>query len=196
MDSVNDILTLLITYKIYWLFAVVGTLIFVIQALMTFFGGFGGDATSVDMNADVNNDGIADVGDMGLAHLKVFSFRSVIAFITFFGWGGLVLDTTSFWRFLFATLLGLVMMILTAIVFMLLLRLQNEGEKITPAQIVGVTGVVYLTIKGMDSAGKVTVSVVGVTRELEAVAKEEIATGTTVRIVEYIAKNRYLVEKV
>ncbi len=203
MDNINELLKLLTAYNIYWLFAIIGTSVFVIQAIMTFLGGFGlehqgidSDGIAVDMHTDVNGDGVADVGDLGLAHLKVFSFRSIIAFITFFGWGGLVLDSSDLWRFLFASILGVVMMILTAVMFMLLLRLQNDGQNITPAQIVGESGVVYLTIKGMDKPGIVTVAVVGVTRELEAVAKKEIGTGATVKVVEHITENRYLVEKV
>ncbi|UDQ97860.1 hypothetical protein AAEX28_12820 [Lentisphaerota bacterium WC36G] len=202
MEMINQVLEMLTTYKIYWLLAIVGTVVFVIQAFMLFLGGYGfehcdapGDG-AIDLHADVNGDGIADVGDMGLAHLKVFSFRSIIAFITFFGWGGLILDSSApVWRFVVAFVLGLFMMILTALVFMLLLKLQNEGQKITPAQIVNASGVVYLTIKGKNDPGKVTVSLMGVTREIEAVADCEIETGSTVKIVEYIAKNRYRVEK-
>ena len=49
---------------------------------------------------------------------------------------------------------------------------------------------------GRSASGKVTVAVRGETREVTAVADEELPTGTLVRLVKPLDPSRFLVERV
>ena len=75
--------------SVYWGFAIGGSVIFAITAIAALFG-LGGAESSGDI--DVDMDGQIDIvhPDSGIFDFKLISFRSILAFIAMFGWGGVV----------------------------------------------------------------------------------------------------------
>jgi len=182
-------------YKFYLSFAIFGTLLLFIQlCLSVFFGG--GDA---DVGGDADADFSVDHLDSGFGEFRLFSIRSILAFLSFFGWGGVIAfdnGVKGFPAFFIALACGSVMMFLTALVLYFVMRMQHSGN-ITDKEYIGCPGTVYLRIpEGRREIGKVTVTVAGTTREVIAVADEELPRGTSVRIVEKVDGRRFLVEKI
>jgi hypothetical protein len=174
--------------SVYWFFALFGTLVFFVQFLMTLFG-FGGDS---DSGTDVHTDAHIShsFGDM-----RFFTIRTMVAFLAFFGWGGVLWGHNGWSGFFAALASGSVMMCATAFLIFFLLRLQHSGN-ILPHEYIGHTGTVYLSIPaGRNGSGKVTVTMEGCTREISAVADESIPTGAPVVVKDVIDGKHYLVEK-
>jgi membrane protein implicated in regulation of membrane protease activity len=178
--------------------AVTGGTLLVIQLILLFVGADGSEGGA---------DGLGDVGDAGdiAAHgdytvssgegaataaeasLTVISFKTLTAFLTFFGLGGLLglgYQLGRAWTLGIAFAAGLLALYLVAYLWMLLNRLQSHGN-VDLRNTVGAIGRVYLRIPGEASApGKVTLEVQGRTLELNAITQgEAIPTGTAVRIV-------------
>src|SRR5690349_14829955 len=91
-------LTLLL--KIYWAIAIPFTVFFVLQMIMSFFGGGDHPDTAVDHEVD---------SDHGIA-FQFLTFKNMVGFFTIFSWTGIVF-TTGGWgpglSLTFATLAGL-----------------------------------------------------------------------------------------
>ena len=196
IDSIKEFL--FGDYKLYLGLAVFGTVIFLIQMIVSFFIG----ASDIDMDADIDADGnldFAESTDSGFGDFKFFSLRSIVAFIMFFGWGGVIAwkyDVRGFACFAIAMATGLVMMFITAVMLYFLLKLQHSGN-MKPEDFIGCTGTVYLKIpSGRTKIGKITAIVKGTSQEIIAVADEEIERGSSVKIIEKVDGRRFLVEKI
>ena len=74
--------------KIYWGFAIGGSVIFALIALGALFGMGGAESGDVDVDMDGEIDIVHP--DSGVFDFKLISFRSILAFIAMFGWGGVV----------------------------------------------------------------------------------------------------------
>ena len=83
--QVGDILRSSQVRYVYWFLALFGTAIFLVQLVMVFLGMHGD--SDVDGNGDVS---FGEHADTGIYDLRFFSLRTIIAFITFFGWGGVM----------------------------------------------------------------------------------------------------------
>jgi len=173
--------------------ALSGTVIFVFQIILLLIFGVGSDT---DVDADLNGiDGDmhpdTDIGDF-----RIISFRTIVAFITFFGWGGIIYGKGGWGSFIVALTCGISMMFITAILIFYVLKLQQSGN-IYANDIIGKTGTVYLKIPaGKNEHGKVTVFTGAGTREVLAISEEEIPNGATVKIISQIGQNKFLVEKI
>ncbi len=177
--------------KLYWILALAGTLIFTIQIILVFFG-FGDGDTDVDADGNIE---FGEHADSGFGDFHFFSLRTVIAFITFFGWGGVIWGDNGWSGFFAAFGCGLAMMLGTAVMIFYLLKLQQTGT-ITAQDYIGATGTVYLSIPaGRLESGKITVSVHGSTRELTAVADEDLPKGSSIVVEKQIDSSRFLVKK-
>jgi membrane-bound ClpP family serine protease len=181
-------------YKVYFAFAVLGSMIALVQLILSFFFG-GGDF-------DVDGDGDVELGehlDSGFGDFRFISFRSLVAFFAFFGWGGVISyenGIKGFGAFFIALVFGLIMMFVTALLLYFMLKMQHSGN-IDPDDVIGSLGTVYLRIPGgRADIGKVTAEVKGTSQEIVAVADEEIPRGCSVKIIEQVDGKRYLVEKV
>lgn len=162
-------------YLIYFWSAAVGGGLLVISLLLTLIGG---DADG-DVDADADADG--DVSGGGL------SFRTVVAFLTFFGLTGM-LGLKLGWSELpslgVATLAGGSAFWLVGLAMLQLHRLRSSGN-VDIRNAVGVEGVVYLKIPAeRTGTGSVTVPIQGRTMQYKAVTKgPEIRTGEFCRVV-------------
>jgi len=175
---------------LYWSLAIFGTVFFLVMIVMTFVG------IGTLHDSDVSPDGtIADHADSGYGDFKLISVRSVLAFITFFGWGGVIWGRLGVLGFLIALFCGSVMMSASAAIIFFILRLQHSGN-VASEDFIGKTGSVYLGIPGgRAQPGKATITVAGYTHEIPVVADEPIPTGTPVSVVEKLDDRKFLVKK-
>ncbi len=181
--------------SIYWAFAIAGTAIFAVSMVLQILGV--GDC-GLPEDVDVDLDGDIDIPhpDTGFPDLQIFSFRTIMAFITMFGWGGVVFGIHGWLGFLAAFLCGTAMMFLTAWLIALLMKLRQSGN-VYPKDIVGKQGTVYLTIpSGKSRNGKVSINLGDATKEIKAVAEDKIPTGTEVKVTDYLGGDVYLVTRV
>ncbi len=165
--------------KIYWSIALISSVIFVILLIMTLLGGDAEDFDGGDVDADID-------GDTGIG-FQFLSFKNLMGFLTIFGWSGIAcLDggLSKFLTVLISVICGLLMMFIMATLFYYLGKLQSSGTlKLKNA--LNQVGEVYLTIgANRSSIGKVSVTVQGTLRELEALTDEEnnLVLGNVVRV--------------
>lgn len=184
--------------QIYWVLAAVSSVIFIIQAIMTFVGF---DADSDVELADAP-DAIPESGDAAFDAdgFHLISVKTIISFILGFGWTGVLLwdlFENPVWLGLVAGLVGLIFM--SVIAFLLFqIRKLDKDNTFRIDKVIGMTAEVYLRIPGNRAdSGKITVSLHGSMHELEALTDgAEIATGAKVRIAGKIDGETVLVEKI
>lgn len=177
------------TGNLYLFIAVTGSVIFALQFIMTV-AGIHSDVELDGAGFDVDSHDISDIQG-----LNFFSLKAIVAFVTFFGWGGYFYGHLGWTGLAIAFGCGLIMMFLTALVVSLLLKMQQSGN-ITPAELVGQRGTVYLTVPaGRAPGGMVTVTLPGCTRQVSARADNELKTGTAVVISENLGGGSFLVVK-
>lgn len=175
----------------YWIVALIGTIIFAGIFLMTFVGG--GDA---DMDSDMSD---VDADDAG-GGFQFFTFKSVTAFFTIFGWTGVTcLDNglSTMVTLFIAIIAGAAMMVLTSLLFFWMAKLAQSGT-LRISNAIGAVGEVYLPIGANRSrSGKVQINVQGSLRELEAItdATEDLPTKSLVKVTEIVSDELLLVEK-
>ena len=164
--------------SVYWGFAIGGSVIFAITAVAALFGI--GGAESADADIDVDMDGEIDIvhPDSGLFDFKLISFRSILAFIAMFGWGGVVFGDRGWVGLAVAVGCGLVTMAITAYLIMSILKLQQNGTRAN-ASLVGKKGTVYLAIPA-GGRGKVVLDLGDSTREITARSEVALAKGDSV----------------
>lgn len=174
--------------SVYLFIAVAGTAIFALQFILSMVGLHNGDADINDFSVDTH-----DVAD--ISGLNFFSIKSIVAFVTFFGWGGYFWGHLGWSGLGIAFCCGLIMMFLTALVLSLLLRMQQSGN-VSGADLVGCPGVVYLTVPGgRKPGGIVTVSLPDRTRQVNVRSDEEIKTGVAVTVCEQLGGEIFLVRR-
>ena len=164
--------------SVYWGFAIGGSVIFIITAIGAILGI--GGAESADADIDVDMDGEIDIvhPDSGVFDFKLISFRSILAFIAMFGWGGVVFGEHGWAGFAGALACGLVTMVLTAYLIMSILKLQQDGTRAN-ASLIGKKGTVYLAIPA-GGRGKVVLDLGDSTREVTASSDVALAKGDPV----------------
>jgi hypothetical protein len=176
--------------SVYWFFAVIGSAVFIIQFLLTLMG-FDDGGTDIDGDGDIS---FGEHADSGLGDFHIFSVRSIVAFVMFFGWGGILWGHHGWLGFFGALLLGIGMMVVTAFILLGMMKMQQESN-IGSKDIVGCSGIVYLRIPENEQ-GKVTVTVAERTREIKAVADEELKKGIAVNVIKHINGRLYKVKKI
>ena len=162
--------------SVYWGFAIGGSVIFAITAIAALFGMGGVESGDVDVDMDGEIDIVHP--DSGIFDFKLISFRSILAFLAMFGWGGVVFGEYGWKGFGIAIACGLVTMVITAYLIMSILKLQQNGTRAN-ASLVGKKGTVYLAIPA-GGRGKVVLDLGDSTREVVACSDVELAKGDTV----------------
>jgi membrane protein implicated in regulation of membrane protease activity len=174
--------------RIYWSIALIASLVFVIQMIISFVGG------DVFGDADLGGDGDAGSGS------HFFSVRNLINFLLGAGWAGVslygMIDSPIALMFV-AILIGFVFVLMFFGLMKILLKLQKDNT-FSITETLGKTASVYLAIPENKSGnGKIQISVRGSYREIDAItAGERIATGMKVRVVEIVSNQVVLVEKI
>lgn len=191
------------TLQVYWVIALVTSLIFLIQMVLTFIGisdadtdvDFGGDA---DLGGDAGfSDG--DTLDTGGA-MQLFTIRNFINFLLGLGWGGVCLYSVipnTIVLSLVSILVGVLFVYIFLIIYRQLRKLERNGAYHID-DCVGQTVDVYLTIPSNRSGmGKVQISFSGSVQELNALTDSDapLRSGSKVRVVEVIDGTTVLVEK-
>ncbi|MFT5737659.1 MAG: hypothetical protein ACJAU2_000654 [Maribacter sp.] len=182
--------TLSLFEKIYWVVALISSTIFVVLIVMTLLGG---EADELGGDVDVEIEGDTGIG------FQFLSFKNLIGFLTIFGWSGIScidggLSKTG--TVIISVLCGLLMMTAMAALFYYLAKLQSSGTlKLKNA--LNQIGEVYLTIGANRSKiGKVSITVQGTLRELEALTDEEhdLNQSNVVRVKDITANGILIVE--
>lgn len=168
--------------KIHWVIALPSTLIFLIQLISTLVGG---DADGFDSDSDFEGGD----GDDGM---NIFSIKSITSFLMFYGWSGLAAiqnGMLAWWGItLISFLIGLAMMLFTAWLFYLLIKLQESGT-MKMENAIGKIGETYLSIPAKKQGeGKVQLIVQGGYKTLNAITEdaEGIVTGTFVEVIGFM----------
>ena len=180
-------------HQIFWGIALVFTILFIIQFIMSLIG--------LDYDSDIEIGGDTLEGDMDFDHsFQLFSLRSIIAFFSFFGWIGLFVLNRSeqVWLAVFLAVMGgFIAMTTVAYLMYLMTKLEEEGN-VHIKNAIHESGEVYLTIPGKETGrGKIHVNIQGALKEVDAITKgKELPTGTKIKVVDIINKNTVLVESI
>ena len=162
--------------SVYWGFAIGGSVIFAITAIAALFGLGGAESGDVDVDMDGEIDIVHP--DSGIFDFKLISFRSILAFIAMFGWGGVVFGEHGWKGLAAAFACGLITMAITAYLIMSILKLQQDGTRAN-ASLIGKKGTVYLAIPA-GGRGKVVLDLGDSTREVTASSDVALAKGDPV----------------
>lgn len=165
--------------KVYWVIALISSVMFIILLVMTLLGGDADDFDGGDVDADIE-------GDTGIG-FQFLSFKNLMGFLTIFSWSGIAcLDggLSKVLTVVISVICGLLMMLAMATMFYYLGKLQSSGTlKLKNA--LDQVGEVYLAIGANRSKiGKVSITVQGSLRELEALTDEEkdLEFGNVIRV--------------
>lgn len=189
MDFFNQMEPLL---RMFWLVAIPVSLIFIIQSVMTFVGIDAHDGEVPDFDGDLDASG----GDMPF---QLFSFRNLVNFLIGFSWGGISFYNTihnPVVLVMVAVLIGAAFIALFFVIIRQLMKLA-ENNSFQMQETAGKIGQVYIRIPPHQTGrGKVQVSVRGATHELDAITDgEELASGSSVKVLSVLDGNLLLVEK-
>ncbi|MBR5467502.1 MAG: serine protease [Bacteroidaceae bacterium] len=184
--------------QVYWAIALITSLLFLIQMVLTFIG-IGDADTDMDFGGDADiSDG--STLDMGGA-MQLFTIRNFINFLLGLGWGGVCLHSLIPNQMLLAAA-SFVVGLLFVYVFLLIYRQMSKLEKDGTFHIedcVGSVVDVYLTIPAARTGvGKVQVSFQGSVQELIAVTDDEapIHSGAKVRVLGLLDASSVVVERI
>lgn len=174
--------------QMFWGCALVASVVFLIQMVLTMLGM---DGHNVDVDFDVADFGDVDTDtmDMGGA-LSLFSIRNLVSFFVGFGWAGVSLQNligNNFWLVLVSILVGAFFVWVFFVVKKQMRKFEANGA-FDIKRCEGRTANVYLRIPGQNAGkGKIQISVNGAFHEVDALTDgDPIASGQKVRVVEVI----------
>jgi H+/Cl- antiporter ClcA len=171
---------------ILWCIALLFSLLFFIQTVISFFIG-GGDG-DID---EFGNDGHGDA-------TQFFTIRNMIAFFTMFGWAGLAAYKSGIpnaWVLVIAITSGVLMVSIMYFIMKNATKLRQSGT-LQVKNAVSQVGETYLRIPGQrNGIGKVQIQVQGRLMELEAMTDdaEDISTGKPIKVISTLNERILLV---
>ena len=162
----------------FWFIAIPVSIIFVIQTVMTFVGANASDGLAADFDGDLSGED---------APFQLFSLRNLVNFLLGFSWTGISfyeLIDNKITLIIFAVLVGCLFVYIFFLTVQALMKLA-EDNSFKIEETLGKIAQVYIPIpEYLSGRGKVTLSVRGSLRELDAMTEEEkIPSNVTVRIV-------------
>ena len=191
------------TLQVYWVIALVTSLVFLIQMVLTFIG-IGDTDTDVDLGGDADFGGDSDFSDGDTLDtggaMQLFTIRNFINFLLGLGWGGVCLYSVipnTIVLTIVAILVGVLFVYIFLIIYRQLRKLERNGAY-RISDCVGHTVDVYLTVPANRSGmGKVQISFSGSVQELAALTDSDtpLCSGSKVRVTEVIDGTTVLVEK-
>ena len=177
--------------KIYWVVAGVSSIMLLILTALTLIGG---DSDGIDGDVDAEIDADTGVG------FQFLSFKNLMGFLTIFSWSGISCIQEGYSKpvvIIISIICGLLMMLAMATLFYYLSKLQSSGTlKLKNA--LDQIGEVYLTIgPKRTSIGKVSITVQGSLRELDALtdADVDLKQGDVVKVKEITENGILIVEQ-
>ena len=177
--------------QVFWASAIIGSAVFLVQALLTLIG------MDSDLNMDTDIDlGDGDTMDLG-GGLSLFSIRNLVNFFVGFGWGGVCFSSVISNKVLLcivAVLVGAVFVWLYFVIRKQTRKLESNGAfNINLCK--GKVADVYLRIPANGSGmGKIQISVNGSIHEIAAKTNgDEIPSGSKVTVEEVV--DNYVIVK-
>jgi len=162
-------------------------------------GDWYGDSPDVDLsNMTTPESGSSDFGAGTGIHL--FTLQGIIAFFSVFGWSGLAMlksGLPSAASMAIAIALGLLAMLVIALIFRGMMKLQQDGS-INIRNALGKSGTVYMRIPAKrENNGKISIVVQEQLIEVNAVTdgEETLRPGTEVTVVGISNNNTLIVRK-
>jgi len=185
---------------VFWASALFGTTLFFLRLCATLIGGVAEEFSEADP-------GELDSLDSDVEHhratgsFKLFTLHSISGFFMMFGWVGLAcikqLGYSHQVSILFALFAGLMVMILTGIIFKSARLLVSSGTNFDIKKTVGLTGTVYHRIP-KDGHGKIQLVIDGVTREILAQSFDhcDIESFRLVKVVKFLDHDIVIVQEI
>ena len=176
--------------KVYWITALISSLLFIILMVMTLMGGEVDDLGDVDADID---------GDTGIG-FQFLSFKNLMGFFTIFGWSGIACINEGYSTGVTLAVsigCGLLMMTAMATLFYYLSKLTSSGTLQLKNAIHNI-GEVYITIgANRSSMGKVQIKVQGGLRELDALTDEgeDLTQGDVITVAQVTDNGILIVNK-
>lgn len=187
MEMLADLAPLL---KTFWYIALPCSVIFAIQSILTFVGADATDGIEADFDADF---------DGSDAPFQLFSLRNLINFLLGFSWTGISLYNSIENHNILIAVSALVGLLFVALFFIIIKQIRKLAEDNTfkLSDTLNRSADVYLSIPARKTGkGKISISIGGSHKELDAVTEHEsISTGAVVKIIGIINKDLLLVEK-
>ncbi len=185
------------TLQVFWTIALITSLVFSIQMILTFIG-IGDTDMDMDMadGADFSEGSTLDVGGA----MQLFTIRNMVNFLMGLGWGGVCLASlipNPVLLTVAAIAVGVIFVYIFLLIYRQLLRLESDGTY-RMEDCLGRTVDVYLTIPAERSGcGKVQISFDGSVQELAAMTdlSVNIPSGAKVRVIEIIDGTTVLVDR-
>jgi len=183
--------TLPVVHQAFWVTAMIFSLLFLIQFALGLldFENEAGAREETDFHAHPVD-----------TRSTIFSVRNIIAFLTFFGWGGIValnVGGSTKTAVVVAGLAGFTAMFVVAYVMFWFSKF-SQKRNIDFRKAIFKTGKVHLPIPANGRGqGKIQINIGGSLKEIDAISKgRNLPSGSTVRVIEVINDNVLVVEKV
>ena len=178
------------TLQLFWGIALVATVLLLIQFAMSILGA---DADGDFDDVEIDVDGLE-------LDFTIFSIRSILAFFTFFGWGGVLMlqEGAGIWlALLIAVVAGFGAMFIVAYLMFWFARMTESGT-FDPSSILLSQGEVYLPIPGKrEGTGKVHIIIGKGMKEMDAMTDNDLLeTGMKIRVIQVLDTNTLLVEAI
>lgn len=186
--------------KFFYLVSIPSTIILVLQFILSFIGI--GDGGEVDMDVDTDLE-LTDTDvspSVEIADFRFVTFRGIIAFLSIFGWVGVVLSYGNMniaGILIISTISGFLAMAFVAYLFYAVSKLQSSGNLDYKKSIEGYAEVYIPIPASNDGVGKIQVTVSGRLIEAEAITHGNalLKTGDLVRVVDVFNETIFVVEK-
>lgn len=170
--------SLMLLDKVVWALAIITSVVFLVQTVLTFIGMDSG--TDFDADFDGDFEGID-------SPFQLFTFRNLINFLLGFSWSVIAfrnLIGSEILLLIVATLIGAALVAAMMYMMFLLSKLQQDGS-MKMENAIGQSATVYLTIpRGKTGVGKIHVKIQNTIREVDAITDgDEIETGALVKVI-------------
>ena len=171
--------------KSLWMMAIPATFLFIVQTAIAVF---------IDGNGDIDSDLDTDFEPSGL---ELFSIRNGISFLMVFGWTSIAFAGTGVPRIIYlpiAFICGSLIVLVMASVMRFLYGMASSGTYAL-VEAINRFGTVSVTIPGnRNGIGKVFVNIREQTRELSAIADDEIKVGRHVTVLDVIDNKLFVLK--